>query len=72
MAVCNVCGKKKQSGNHVSHANNKTKRSLFPNLQRVRIIADNNQVKTVMVCTQCLRSGKIRKAPVRNLPTQAG
>jgi ribosomal protein L28 len=41
-------------------------------LQRVRVIAGNNQVKTVMVCTQCLRSGKIHKAPVRNVPNQAG
>lgn len=72
MAACNVCGKKKQSGNLVSHANNRTKRFLFPNLQRVRVIAGNNQVKTVMVCTQCLRSGKIHKAPVRNVPNQAG
>ena len=31
--VCQVTGKKPMVGNHVSHANNKTKRRFFPNLQ---------------------------------------
>ena len=31
--VCQVTGKKPQTGNHVSHANNKTKRRFLPNLQ---------------------------------------
>jgi large subunit ribosomal protein L28 len=31
--VCQVTGKRPQKGNHVSHANNKTKRRFFPNLQ---------------------------------------
>jgi large subunit ribosomal protein L28 len=31
--VCQVTGKKPQTGHHVSHANNKTKRRFLPNLQ---------------------------------------
>ncbi len=31
--VCEVTGKKPMGGNHVSHANNKTKRRFLPNLQ---------------------------------------
>jgi large subunit ribosomal protein L28 len=31
--VCQVTGKKPIVGNHVSHANNKTKRRYLPNLQ---------------------------------------
>ena len=31
--VCQVTGKTPQKGNHVSHANNKTRRRFFPNLQ---------------------------------------
>ncbi len=31
--VCQVTGKKPIGGNHVSHANNKTKRRFLPNLQ---------------------------------------
>ena len=32
--VCQVTGKAPMVGNHVSHANNKTKRLFMPNLQR--------------------------------------
>ena len=31
--VCQVTGKRPMVGNHVSHANNKTKRRFLPNLQ---------------------------------------
>jgi large subunit ribosomal protein L28 len=34
--VCDVTGKKPQLGNHVSHANNKTRRRFLPNLQNRR------------------------------------
>jgi len=35
--VCEVTGKKPMGGNHVSHANNKTKRRFLPNLQYRRL-----------------------------------
>lgn len=34
--VCDITGKKPQLGNHVSHANNKTRRRFLPNLQNRR------------------------------------
>ena len=34
--VCQVTGKVPQTGNNVSHANNKTKRRFLPNLQSRR------------------------------------
>ena len=34
--VCQVTGKRPMVGNHVSHANNKTKRRFLPNLQSRR------------------------------------
>ncbi|MEW6675608.1 MAG: 50S ribosomal protein L28 [Nitrospirota bacterium] len=61
MASCIVCGKKRRVGNNVSHANNKTKRQIMPNLQRTRIITERG-TKRVYVCTRCLRSGKVKKA----------
>jgi large subunit ribosomal protein L28 len=61
MAVCSVCGKKRVTGNNVSHSNNKTKRTFKPNLQGVRIHTAHG-IKRVYVCTRCLRSGKIKKA----------
>ena len=60
MASCIACGKKKTIGNNVSHANNRTKRQIMPNLQRTRISTDNG-VKRAYVCTRCLRSGNVKK-----------
>ena len=34
--VCEVTGKRPQSGNNVSHANNRTRRRFLPNLQNKR------------------------------------
>jgi large subunit ribosomal protein L28 len=58
---CEVCGKHPQSGNLVSHAENKTKRRWLPNLQSVKI-NDNGTVKRIKVCTRCLKSGKVKRA----------
>lgn len=61
MAKCSVCGKLRMAGQNVSHANNITKRTFKPNLQEVRALVDGRAQK-VVVCTRCLRSGKITKA----------
>ncbi|MFI5367281.1 MAG: 50S ribosomal protein L28 [Candidatus Binatia bacterium] len=59
--VCDVCGKHRSVGNTVSHANNKSKRVWRPNLQPVRA-AINGGVRRLLVCTRCIRSGKVAKA----------
>jgi len=59
--MCEICGKKPQVGNNVSHANNKTKRRFMPNLQTVRAQLASGQVKRMRVCTQCIRSGAVTK-----------
>ncbi len=61
---CEICGKHRSVGHNVSHANNKTKRTWQPNLQRVRAQV-NGGVRRLRVCTRCLRSGRVLKAPVR-------
>jgi len=43
--VCDVTGKKPQLGNHVSHANNKTRRRFLPNLHAVTMLSDTLRVK---------------------------
>lgn len=58
--VCEICGKKPMFGNNVSHAHNITKRRFVPNLQRVRALV-NGTPKRVLVCTSCLKSGKVIK-----------
>ena len=60
--VCQVTGKKPILGNNVSHANNKTRRTWKPNLQVVRTLVDGKITK-VKVCTRCLNSGKVPRAP---------
>ena len=37
---CDLTGKQSMTGNNVSHANNKTKRKFFPNLQSVSLYSE--------------------------------
>jgi large subunit ribosomal protein L28 len=59
--TCQICAKRRGVGNKVSHANNKTKRTWSPNLQKVRATI-NGATKTILVCTRCIRSGRVVKA----------
>ena len=58
---CIICGKTTRSGNTVSHSHHKTKRKFKPNLQKIKIIVNNEKIRT-WVCTRCLRAGKVQKA----------
>ncbi len=62
---CEICGKKTVTGRSISHAHNVTSRTWQPNLQRVRALVDGKP-KRIRVCTRCLRTGKVQKAPIRN------
>ena len=55
--VCQVTGKRAQSGNNVSHANNKTRRRWLPNLHERRfwVPSENRWIK-LRVSTQALRT----------------
>lgn len=77
---CEVCGKGPQVGNSVSVRGKKkylggvgtkitgiTRRKFKPNLQRVRVTVGRGTHKTMQVCTQCIRSGAIKKV-VQNAP----
>jgi large subunit ribosomal protein L28 len=61
--VCEICGKRPLKGFNVSHAHNRTKKISYPNLQKVRVMESSGQVKRVKVCTRCIRSNKVSKAP---------
>ncbi|HLT99179.1 MAG TPA: 50S ribosomal protein L28 [Burkholderiaceae bacterium] len=55
--VCQVTGKGPMVGNHVSHANNKTKRRFLPNLQSRRFwVESENRWVRLRVSTQALRT----------------
>jgi len=55
MAMCEMCGKTKRSGNNVSHSNLKTKRLFRPNIQATTIML-NGRPKQVKLCTRCIRT----------------
>ena len=59
--VCDICEKGKISGKTISHSNRKTNRFWQPNIKKVRAIV-NGSPKTVKVCTQCIKSGKVERA----------
>ncbi|MCE2455525.1 MAG: 50S ribosomal protein L28 [Gemmatimonadetes bacterium] len=61
--VCEVCGKRPQTGNNVSHAHNKTRRRWLPNLQTFRYEDSAGTRRRARVCTQCIRSGRITRKP---------
>ena len=59
--VCTCVRKGPATGNNVSHAKNRTKRRWYPNLQTVRVLVEGAP-RRVRVCTQCLKSNRIKKA----------
>ncbi len=53
--VCQITGKRPRVGNNVSHANNKTKRKFYPNLQKKRFyLAEEDRWITLKVSTSAL------------------
>ncbi|NMM46892.1 50S ribosomal protein L28 [Marinigracilibium pacificum] len=55
--VCQITGKRPRVGNNVSHANNKTKRKFYPNLQKKRFyIAEEDKWVTLKVSASVLRT----------------
>lgn len=62
--ICYVCGKKPQVANLVSHANNRVKRWVYPNVHRIRFVMtgeESGKVRQDKVCTKCVKSGKVTK-----------
>lgn len=64
--ICSICDKRPQVGNLVSHANNKTKRWVYPNVHKMRFVRVDQthkkiKVESGKVCTKCVKAGKIQK-----------
>ncbi len=62
---CAICGKKTIAGRQISHAHNVSPRTWQPNLQRIRAVVDGT-TRRILVCTRCLRSGRVQKPPTRD------
>ncbi|MBP3361435.1 MAG: 50S ribosomal protein L28 [Clostridia bacterium] len=61
MAKCDICGKGVTFGIKMSHSHRRSNRAWKPNVRKVRAVV-NGSVKSVNVCTRCLRSGKVVRA----------
>jgi len=62
--ICFVCGKGPQVANLVSHANNRVKRWVYPNVHRIRFMIKgtaSNKVYQDKVCTKCVKAKKIER-----------
>jgi large subunit ribosomal protein L28 len=77
---CEITGKGVQSGNNVSHANNKTRRRFLPNLQESSMMSDVLGTSVHMrVSTRAIRTIEhnggidafLLTTPNRNLPPEA-
>jgi large subunit ribosomal protein L28 len=64
--VCQLCGKRPQSGMNISHSNIRTKRRWLPNLQEKRVYAGGRWT-TLVVCAKCLKrlSVTTRRSPLK-------
>lgn len=61
---CFVCGKRPQTANLVSKANNKVGRWVYPNVHKMRFTLTDDcrkKVHQAKVCTKCLKADKIQK-----------
>ncbi|XWN35689.1 MAG: 50S ribosomal protein L28 [Roseivirga sp.] len=55
--ICEITGKRPRVGNKVSHANNKTKRRFYPNLQTKKFyLPEEDLWVTLKVSTSALRT----------------
>ncbi len=61
MARCEICEKQKVFEQQVSHSHRRSARTFKPNLRTVKAVVDGT-LKTVKVCSRCLRSGLVERA----------
>lgn len=55
--VCQITGKRPRVGNNVSHANNKTKRRFYPNLQKKRFfVPEEGKWITLKLSTKAIKT----------------
>ena len=58
-------GKAKKSGGIGTHVTAITKRRFFPNLQRVKAVMPNGEVRYIRASASAIKKGLVTKAPKR-------
>ena len=61
--ICVVCDKRPRVANLVSHANNKVKRWVYPNVHRIRFTLPGSKTTVYQdkVCTKCVKAKKVTR-----------
>lgn len=58
---CEICGKKPLKSASLTFSHKQNVKRQAPNLQSVKV-NDNGTVKTIKICTSCLKANKVQKA----------
>ena len=77
MRICAMCGKRPVVGSQVTHRGMLKKkggvgrrtvrvnlRRFYPNVHRMTVVL-NGSVRRVRVCTSCLKSDRVQRAPLK-------
>lgn len=67
MPKCEITGKHRQVGNHVSHANNKNKTVFGANIQKIKVVDENGTRRRAWVSTKVLKSNLVVKSAPRRV-----
>ncbi len=66
MAKCEICDKTRQRGSRISinrsQVSRRAKKIWKSNIKKIKIVEDNGNVKSINICTRCLRAGKVTRA----------
>ena len=64
MAMCAICDKSSQTGHRISinrsQVSRRANKTWNANVKKVKVV-ENGTVKSINVCTRCLRSGKVTR-----------
>jgi len=59
---CEICGKGDLKAAKLTFSHKQIVKRQSPNLQEVRVLDNNGHAVKKIVCTSCLKAGKVQKA----------
>ena len=66
MAKCEICEKGMRTGHRISinrsQVSRRANKTWKPNVKKVKIVEDNGNVKSIYICTRCMRANKVTRA----------
>lgn len=66
MAKCEICDKTRQKGHRISinrsQVSRRANKIWKSNVKKIKIVEDNGNVKSIHICTRCLRAGRVTRA----------